>query len=122
MIPTIKKFIKTGSDVSIPLYLWDVNPETKERTAVDIQAENLSITCSFFDHKNKELSRATIEPMAGVINGLYLTVPAAETQTWTICKDARFDLLVHSTITGKKKHTSTEYFDIERGLTQWVVI
>lgn len=122
MTPKIEKFVKTGSDVSIPVFLWDVDPETKVRTPVDIQAEGLSITCSFFDHKNKELSKATITPMAGTVNGFYLEVSAADTSTWTVCKNARYDLLVISAATGKRKHSQTDYFEIQKGLTQWVAI
>lgn len=117
-LETVEKIVKTGSDIDFPIGLWDKNPNTGEKVAVNIQQQNLTFDCSFFDNKGKQLAVATIEPVIGTINYLIVSVSKTETKKWKPCENAKFDFRVSNSATGKTIYSKTIEFDIEKGLSQ----
>lgn len=117
-LDTVKKFVKTGADIDFPIALWSKNPQTGEKVAVDITQLNLKFDCSFFDNKGKKLADATITAISGTVNYLLVSVSKTETLAWKPCEKAMFDFKVMNQTDGKVIYSRTEYFDIEKGLSQ----
>jgi len=114
---SVKKVFKTGGDFNFPVLLWDVNVETNVKTAVDLTANHLTISCSIFDRQNRKLADAVVEQIPTIPNAVIIKVDNEVTKLWKASEDAKFDLKIVNSETDDVRYSQTVYFDIERGLS-----